>query len=210
MGAGKLLIGIELVLDPLASFLTLVVTVVSCLVLIHARQVASVEHPDKRVPYYSLVLLLLAGFCGILSTGDLFNLYVFLEISSLSGYGLVAIGDKRSPVSAYRYLILGSVGTGFYLLGIGFIYVMSGSLNMADLARILPHILDQPAVLSGLILMVTGIGLKMALFPAALLAAGRLFQCVLGHLGAAGAVRYQGGRLYPHSSSILCLRPPPR
>jgi len=158
-------IGIELVLDPLASFLTLVVTVVSGLVLIHARHVASVEHPDKRVPYYSLVLLLLAGFCGILSTGDLFNLYVFLEISSLSGYGLVAIGDKRSPVSAYRYLILGSVGTGFYLLGIGFIYVMSGSLNMADLARILPHILDQPAVLSGLILMVTGIGLKMALFP---------------------------------------------
>lgn len=165
VGGWEAPIGIELVLDPLASFLTLVVTVVSCLVLIHARQVASVEHPDKRVPYYSLVLLLLAGFCGILSTGDLFNLYVFLEISSLSGYGLVAIGDKRSPVSAYRYLILGSVGTGFYLLGIGFIYVMSGSLNMADLARILPHVLDQPAVLSGLILMVTGIGLKMALFP---------------------------------------------
>ncbi len=165
LGGWEAPVGIELVLDPLASFLTLVVTVVSCLVLIHARHVASVEHPDKRVPYYSLVLLLLAGFCGILSTGDLFNLYVFLEISSLAGYGLVAIGDKRSPVAAYRYLILGSVGTGFYLLGIGFIYVMSGSLNMADLARILPHILDQPPVLSGLILMVTGIGLKMALFP---------------------------------------------
>ncbi|MCY3756957.1 MAG: proton-conducting transporter membrane subunit, partial [Acidobacteria bacterium] len=165
LGGWEAPIGIELVLDPLASFLTLVVTVVSCLVLIHARQVASVEHPDKRIPYYSLVLLLLAGFCGILSTGDLFNLYVFLEISSLAGYGLVAIGDKRSPVAAYRYLILGSVGTGFYLLGIGFIYVMSGSLNMADLARILPHILDQPTVLAGLILTVTGIGLKMALFP---------------------------------------------
>lgn len=165
LGGWEAPIGIELVLDPLASFLTLLVTVVSCLVLIHARQVASVEHPDKRVPYYSLVLLLLAGFCGILATGDLFNLYVFLEISSLSGYGLVAIGDKRSPVAAYRYLILGSVGTGFYLLGVGFIYVMSGSLNMADLARILPHLLDQPAVLAGLILTVTGIGLKMALFP---------------------------------------------
>ena len=165
VGGWEAPIGIELVLDPLASFLTLVVTVVSCLVLIHARQVASVEHPDKRVPYYSLVLLLLAGFCGILSTGDLFNLYVFLEISSLAGYGLVAIGDKRAPVSAYRYLILGSVGTGFYLLGIGFIYVMSGSLNMADLARILPHILDEPTVLAGLILTVTGIGVKTALFP---------------------------------------------
>ena len=165
LGGWEAPIGIEFVLDPLASFLTLVVTVVSCLVLIHARHVASVEHPDKRVPYYSLVLLLLAGFCGIFSTGDLFNLYVFLEISSLAGYGLVAIGDKRSPVSAYRYLILGSVGTGFYLLGTGFIYVMSGSLNMADVARILPHILDQPAVLAGLILMVTGIGLKTALFP---------------------------------------------
>lgn len=158
-------IGIEFVLDPLAAFLTLMVTVVSSLVLIYARHVAFVEHPDRQVPFYTLVLLLLAGFCGILSTGDLFNLYVFLEISSLSGYGLVAIGDKRSPVSAYRYLILGSIGTAFYLLGIGFIYVMSGSLNMADVARILPHILDQPVVLAGLILMVTGIGLKMALFP---------------------------------------------
>lgn len=165
LGGWEAPIGIEFVLDPLASFLTLLVTVVSCLVLIHARHVVSVEHPDKRVPYYSLVLLLLAGFCGIMATGDLFNLYVFLEISSLAGYGLVAIGDKRSPVAAYRYLILGSVGTGFYLLGTGFIYVMSGSLNMADVARILPHILDQPPVLAGLILMVTGIGLKTALFP---------------------------------------------
>ena len=165
LGGWEAPIGIEFVLDPLSSFLTLIVAVISCLVLIHARQVVSVEHPGKRVPYYSVVMLLLAGFCGIISTGDLFNLYVFLEISSLSGYALVAIGDKRSPVSAYRYLILGSIGTSFYLLGVGFIYVMSGSLNMADVARILPLILDQPAVLAGLILMVTGIGLKMALFP---------------------------------------------
>ncbi len=158
-------IGIEYVLDPLSAFMTLVVAGVACLVLIHARHVVLVEHPTKRVPYYSVVMLLLAGFCGIVSTGDLFNLYVFLEISSLSGYALVAIGEKRSPVAAFRYLILGSIGASFYLLGAGFIYIMSGSLNMSDVARILPFIADEPAVVAGLILIVTGVGLKMALFP---------------------------------------------
>ena len=158
-------VGIEYVLDPLSAFMTVIIAVVSCLVLIHSRHVVAVEHPTKRMPYYSVVMLLLTGFCGIVSTGDLFNLYVFLEISSLSGYALVAIGEKRSPVAAFRYLILGSIGASFYLLGTGFIYVMSGSLNMADVARILPLIGDEPAVVAGLILIVTGIGLKMALFP---------------------------------------------
>ena len=158
-------IGIEYVLDPLSAFMTVVITGVSLLVLIHSRHVVTVEHSSKRVPYYGVVMLLLAGFSGIVSTADLFNLYVFLEISSLAGYALVAIGERRSPVAAFRYLLLGSIGASLYLLGTGFIYIMSGSLNMADVARILPVIGDQPAVIAGLILMVTGIGIKMALFP---------------------------------------------
>lgn len=158
-------IGIELILDPLSSFMTLIVTGISLLVIIYGYSVVPTEHPKKQVSYFSVVLLMLTGFSGIVLTGDLFNLYVFLEIASLSSYALVAVGDKRSPVASFRYLMLGSIGSSFYLLGIGFIYFIGGSLNMADVSRILPFINEEPAVIAGLTLVVTGIALKMALFP---------------------------------------------
>lgn len=158
-------IGIELSLDALSAFMCVVVTFVALLVLIHSKRVAANEHREKAVPFYSATMLLLGGFLGIAVTADLFNLYVFLEISSLASYALVAIGDKRAPVSAFRYLILGTVGASFYLLGLGFIFMVTGSLNMADVAAILPQITTTPPVLIGVILMVIGIGVKMALFP---------------------------------------------
>ncbi len=98
-------------------------------------------------------------------TGDFFNLYVFLEISSLALYGIIAVGDKKSPVAAFRYLILGTVGGGFYLLGVGFLYFHTGTLNMADVKDILPLLGSQPVVYVALSLMVLGLGIKMALFP---------------------------------------------
>ncbi len=158
-------IGIELSLDALSAFMCAVVTTVSLLVLIHSKCVAANEHPGKAVPFYSATMLLIGGLLGIIVTADLFNLYVFLEISSLASYALVAIGDKRAPVSAFRYLILGTVGASFYLLGLGFIFIVTGSLNMADVASILPQITTTPPILIGVILMVIGIGVKMALFP---------------------------------------------
>jgi multicomponent Na+:H+ antiporter subunit D len=98
-------------------------------------------------------------------TGDLFNLYVFLEISSLASYALVALGDRRAPVSAFRYLMLGTIGASFYLLGLAFLFFLTGSLNMADVARILPHLDISPPLLLGVVLMILGLGLKLALFP---------------------------------------------
>ena len=94
-------IGIEYVLDPLAAFVIAVVTVISLAVLIHSHRVVRVELPGREVPYYSVAMLLLAGFCGIVVTGDLFNLYVFLEISSLAAYALIASGEKAAPVPAH-------------------------------------------------------------------------------------------------------------
>jgi multicomponent Na+:H+ antiporter subunit D len=158
-------LGIQYLLDPLSAFFILVIVTVSTLVLFHGRLVVEKELEDKSVPYYSVAMLLLAGFTGIVVTHDLFNLYVFLEIAALSGYALVAVGDKAAPVAAFRYLLIGTIGASFYLLGLALIYIMTGSLNMTDVAAILPSVHREPPIIVGLALMVAGMGIKMALFP---------------------------------------------
>lgn len=158
-------IGIEYVYDPLSSFIAMVINIVSVLVLIHAYRIVPSGLQGRETAYYSVVMLLLTGLNGMIITGDLFNLYVFIEISSLSGYALIAVGEKRAPFAAFRYLIIGTIGASFYLLGIGYLYFMSGTLNMNDLAEILPLINDSPTVLVSLILIIVGLGIKMAIFP---------------------------------------------
>ncbi len=158
-------VGIEFVLDPLAAFFCVLINGVALCVLWHGRTVVRRETPGREVPFYAAVLLLLGGLCGILLTGDLFNLYVFLEISSIATYALVAVGGKQAPVAAFRYLILGTIGASFYLLGVGFIFMATGSLNMADVSAILEVIGQSRLTLTGLVLVTLGLGLKMALFP---------------------------------------------
>jgi multicomponent Na+:H+ antiporter subunit D len=158
-------IGIEYVLDHLSAFMALVINGIAFWVVMHSKESVAHEIGEKGTPYYALVILMLCGFNGIIVTGDLFNLYVFLEICSLAMYGLIACGEKKSPVAAFRYLIMGAMGATLYLLGIGFLFTVTGSLNMADTQAILPHVIDRPSVWIGFILMVLGIGLKMALFP---------------------------------------------
>lgn len=158
-------IGIEFVLDPLSGFMAVLIAFVSLAVLLHSFTGLQVELPGKRVPFYSVSMLLLSGLTGIVLTGDLFNLFVFLEISSLAGYALIAVGEKRAPVAAFRYLLLGTIGATMYLIGLALIYMIAGSLNMADLAAIIPLLPVTPPLIVGFILMVVGIGVKMALFP---------------------------------------------
>ncbi|MBN2207457.1 MAG: monovalent cation/H+ antiporter subunit D family protein [Candidatus Aminicenantes bacterium] len=167
MGGWPPPIGIEYVLDPLSAFVILVVNAIGFLVLLHAGTPVARELPEagQQVPYYAVAVLMLCGFNGIVVTGDFFNLYVWLEISSLSLYGLIAVGGRKAPVAAFRYLILGTIGACFYLLGLGFLFTMTGTLNMADLKAILPAVSAEPAVAVGLGLIVAGMGLKMALFP---------------------------------------------
>jgi len=159
-------LGIEYVLDPLSAFLSILVAGIGLLVVIYSGPLARHELRGRRGLLYPLMLLLLAGLAGMVATGDLFNLYVFLEIASLAAYALIATGDdRRAPLAAFRYLILGSLAGGFYLLGVGFLYFATGSLNMADVATLLPPLHDSRAVLAAAALMVLGLGLKMALFP---------------------------------------------
>lgn len=165
LGGWRPPIGIEFVLDPLSAFFSAVIAAVALIVMVGARAMVVEELPRKEVPFFAAALLMLAGFQGIVVTGDLFNLFVFMEIAALAGYSLVAVGEPASPLASFRYLLVGATGASFYLLGLWFIYNLTGSLNMGDVAAILPGSWDNPALAIGLGLMVVGVGVKMALFP---------------------------------------------
>ena len=99
-------------------------------------------------------------------TGDAFNLFVFLEISSLSSYVLIAMGpDRRGLTAAYQYLIMGTIGATFILIAVGLLYMVTGTLNMADLANLLPALGQSRTVRVAFAFLTVGIGLKLAMFP---------------------------------------------
>jgi multicomponent Na+:H+ antiporter subunit D len=158
-------IGIELVLDHLSAYMTVLITFIGMVALIYAPRSLRFESPGKETFAYPSIALLLAGLTGMALTGDVFNLYVFLEISALAAYALLAIGDRGAPVATLRYLLIGAVGGGFYLLGVGLLYFTAGTLNMADLSARLPDLVENRAVVAAAVLMVLGMALKMALFP---------------------------------------------
>ncbi|MDD5722482.1 MAG: proton-conducting transporter membrane subunit [Syntrophales bacterium] len=157
--------GIEYVIDHLNAMMLVLITGASLLVAIYSKKSLEAELPDRTVYFYTLFLLQVTGFLGIVITGDVFNLYVFLEIASLSGYALIATGEEGAPFAAFRYLILGTIGACFYLLGVGYLYMVTGSLNMADLAEILPGLYGSKVILVAFAFFMVGIALKMALFP---------------------------------------------
>ncbi len=158
-------LGIELVLDPLSAFITVIISGSTLMVMMYSMNSLAQEIPNKVIPFYALSMLFLLGLSGMTITGDLFNFYVFLEISALAGYGLLAIGDKRAPFSAFRYLTLGTAAAAFYLLGVAFIFISTGTLNIADIAQVLPEVMDHPPVTIALVLIILGISVKMGLFP---------------------------------------------
>jgi multicomponent Na+:H+ antiporter subunit D len=154
--------GIELVVDPLSGSVASLVAAIATLVAVWG--VPSPDRPGGGV-FWALFLLLVAGLVGIAVTGDLFNLFVFLEISALAGYALLGAHDARSRVAGFRYLLVGTVAGSFYLLGVGYLYALTGTLNMADMAARLPAHAGSPLVTLGVALIVAGLAAKSALFP---------------------------------------------
>ncbi|MFO7724413.1 MAG: proton-conducting transporter membrane subunit [Oceanipulchritudo sp.] len=165
VGAWPPPVGIELLADPLSAFFLVVINLVSTIVLFHAHFSDGKESGERSISYYACVMLMLGGFSGIVGTADLFNLFVFLEMSALAGYALLGNGSGRAAHSAFRYLILGTIGASFYLLGLGFIYVETGSLNMGDVSLILGDVGMQTTARIGFVFIIIGISLKMALLP---------------------------------------------
>ncbi|HKK69932.1 MAG TPA: monovalent cation/H+ antiporter subunit D family protein [Candidatus Krumholzibacteria bacterium] len=158
-------VGIELNLDALSAFVITMIALVSLLVCVYAGTAVRRENPERESTFYGMLLVMLLGLTGMVITADLFNLYVWFEVSSLAGYALMAVGHKKAPVSAFRYLLLGTLGASFYLLGVGYLYVLTGSLNMFDVAGRLGELQSNPALWISVVFMVGGLGLKMALFP---------------------------------------------
>lgn len=159
--------GIEYVVDPVNAWVVVIVTLIGALVVPYARVSVEREITEDRIPlFYAAFILCLTGLLGIAVTGDVFNVFVFLEISSLSAYALIALGsDRRALTASFQYLIMGSVGATFIVIGIGLMYVMTGTLNMADLADRLPEVSGTRTIPVAFTFLTVGITLKLALFP---------------------------------------------
>ncbi|MCG7909288.1 MAG: monovalent cation/H+ antiporter subunit D family protein, partial [Candidatus Thiodiazotropha taylori] len=158
---------IEYRIDAVNAFVALIVSIIAALTLPYALHSVEREIPEEKIPtFYSALLLCLTGLLGITQTGDIFNVFVFLEISSLSSYALISLGKSRQAfTSSYQYLIMGTIGATFYLIGVGLLYSQTGTLNMQDMANILPTVLYLNTVETGFTFIMVGIALKLALFP---------------------------------------------
>ncbi len=161
--------GIEYRVDVLNAIVLVMVSAVAFLAVVWGRPTISREiRRAGQGSWYAIVLLFTAGMLGITITGDIFNLYVFLEIASITSYVLVGMGKRREGLFAgYTYLILGSIGATFVLIGIGHLYMATGSLGMEDVAsRIAAADAAHPRVLhTAFAFIAVGLAVKMALFP---------------------------------------------
>ena len=157
-------LGICMVLDGLSSFMLVTVNLVSFLVAIYS--ISYMEKYTDKYRFYTLFMLMLAGMNGIIVTGDLFNLFVFLEIASIASYALVAFGTEAEELEAsFKYAVMGSVASSFILLGIALLYSYTSTLNMADISFILSSKPSTMIVNFITVLFLAGFGLKAALVP---------------------------------------------
>ena len=158
--------GIEYRIDLLNAMVLLIVASIAFFNLIASYKSVEQETNDRAGSFYTIYLLFVTGLLGVTATGDLFNLYVLIEITSLTSYAMVALGDRdRGPLASLNYIFIGVIGASFYLLGVGYLYLKTGSLNMVDVANILSGIHGSSTVLVAFILCMIGIWIKMALFP---------------------------------------------
>ncbi len=159
--------GIEYVVDTANAFILLLVSAIATVVLAFSpASVAKEIRPGSQHLFYCMFILCLTGLLGIAVTGDAFNVFVFLEISSLSSYALIALGGQRKALTAaFQYLVMGTIGATFFLIGVGLLYMMTGTLNMADMQARIPALQDSRPVLTAFAFITVGLALKAALFP---------------------------------------------
>jgi multicomponent Na+:H+ antiporter subunit D len=167
LGAWAAPYGIELSVDSFGALLLLILTGASTLALLAGK--ASLDQQieaDRQPLFLSAWLLVVAGLSGILVSADAFNIFVFMEISSLASYILVAGGpDRRAMPAVFKYLIMGTIGATFYLIGIGLVYMMTGTLNLADMQVRIQDVVDLRPILVAAGFITVGLALKAAVFP---------------------------------------------
>ncbi|MGA0241903.1 MAG: complex I subunit 5 family protein [Candidatus Marinamargulisbacteria bacterium] len=158
--------GIAYQVDHLNALMILMIYVVACLAFVYSLKSVTIEIPEsKQSYYYTLYFLLITGLIGITITGDAFNLYVLFEICALSGYALLGMGGKRAYLATFYYILIGSIGACFYLIGVAYLFIKTGTLNMAHLFDIMPSVYFTKSILIAFIFINLGLFIKMALFP---------------------------------------------
>ena len=157
--------GIEYRVDHFNAFMLVVVSSMALISAIYAKKTVESELPERVGLFWSLYMLLITGLLGIIVTGDMFNLFVLIEVASLAGYALIAMGKGSATIASFRYLVIGTIGASFYLIGVGYLYIMTGSLNMADLRVLLPPLYATTTVQAAFVFILIGFGIKIALVP---------------------------------------------
>ena len=160
--------GIEFRIDAVNAYILVIVAAIGAVVAFYGRHSINKEIPrDQIYLFYAAFLLCLCGLMGMAATGDAFNLFVFLEVSSLSTYALISFGkDRRALTASYQYLVMGTLGATFYVIGLGLLYMMTGTLNIVDLHAKLAEMDGNIRTLQAALAFLTvGLSLKLALFP---------------------------------------------
>ncbi len=200
--------GIELRIDLLNALVLLVVTGICAIVLTASPRSLDQEiWPENHSKFYALYLLCMTGLAGMTITGDAFNIFVFLEISSLSSYALISQGTtRRALTSSIQYLVMGTIGGTFILLGIGMIYMVTGTLNIADMAVQLAAVGPNRTVLVALACIGIGTAHQAGGVSAPHLAAQRLHLCAGHRDRVSRRHRHQGRVLRAGALRVLGVR----
>jgi len=157
-------LGICFVLDGLTAFMLVTLNLVSFLIAIYS--ISYMEKYTDKYKFYCLFMLMVAGMNGVIITGDIFNLFVFLEIASVASYALVAFGTEAEELeAAFKYAVMGAVASSFILLGIALLYSYASTLNMADLSVVIAQKGFNMVILFVSVLFIGGFGIKSALVP---------------------------------------------
>lgn len=167
MGGWEAPYGIVLSVDAFSSILLLIATGAGAATLLAGRASIDQQIELQRQPYfYAAFLLALAGLSGITVSADAFNIFVFMEISSLASYVIIAGGpDRRVLPAVFKYLTMGTIGATFYLIGVGMVYMMTGTLNLADMEARIGDVTHLNPLLVAAGFITVGLALKAALFP---------------------------------------------
>jgi len=162
-------IGIELRIDTINALVLLAITTVALLTAVFSFRRVEEDKTEKTPLFYALYLLLVMGLSGMVITGDAFNLYVLLEVSSLTSYALIAMGkSRRAAVAAFNYVIMGTIGASFYLLGVGYLYLRTGTLNMVEIHHAIATLSEtgsSSTIVVAFVMIIVGVMIKMAFFP---------------------------------------------
>ncbi|WP_262710355.1 proton-conducting transporter transmembrane domain-containing protein [Mangrovivirga cuniculi] len=156
--------GITLVADMLAAIMVLISAIIAFAIAFYSTQ--EISKRRKKFGFYPVLIAMMFGVCGSFLTGDIFNLYVWFEVMLVSSFVLIVLGNKKAQLEgAVKYVILSFISSGFLLTGVGILYRLTGALNMAELATIIPNHPDKGLITVAGVFFFMGFGIKAALFP---------------------------------------------